>query len=60
MIIIVGVPREQIERGYAAVERAAAITCRYCMPEENGVPVYEATEPRAPLGRLWPETKHCE
>jgi hypothetical protein len=29
VIITVGVPREQIERGYAAVERAAAITCRY-------------------------------
>jgi hypothetical protein len=60
VIITVGVPREQIERGYAAVERAATITCRYCMPEESGVPVYVATEPRAPLGRLRPETKHYE
>ena len=60
VMITVGVPRDQIERSYAAVERAATITCRYCMPEENGVPVYVATEPRAPLGRLWPETKHYE
>jgi hypothetical protein len=59
-MITVGVPSEQIERGYAAVERAATITCRYCMPEENGVPVYVATKPRAPIGRLWPETKHYE
>jgi hypothetical protein len=59
-MITVGVPREQIERGYAAVERAATITCRYCMPEENGVPVYVATKPKAPIGRLWPETKHYE
>jgi 4-amino-4-deoxy-L-arabinose transferase-like glycosyltransferase len=59
-MITVGVPRDQIERGYAAVERAATITCRYCMPEENGVPVYVATNPRAPLGVLWTETKHYE
>jgi 4-amino-4-deoxy-L-arabinose transferase-like glycosyltransferase len=60
VMITVGVPRNQIERGYAAVKRPATITCRYCMPEENGVPVYVATEPRAPLGQLWPETKHYE
>jgi 4-amino-4-deoxy-L-arabinose transferase-like glycosyltransferase len=59
-LITVGVPREEVEQGYAAVERAATITCRYCMPEENGVPVYVATKPRAPIGRLWPETKHYE
>jgi 4-amino-4-deoxy-L-arabinose transferase-like glycosyltransferase len=59
-MITVGVPREQIERGYAAVGKAATINCRYCMPEENGVPVYVATKPKAPIGRLWPETKHYE
>ena len=60
VMITVGVPRDQIERGYAAVERAATITCRYCMPEENSVPVYVATKPKAPIGQLWPETKHYE
>jgi 4-amino-4-deoxy-L-arabinose transferase-like glycosyltransferase len=60
VMITVGVPRNQIERGYAAVEGVATITCRYCMPEENGVPVYVATKPRAPLGGLWNETKHYE
>jgi 4-amino-4-deoxy-L-arabinose transferase-like glycosyltransferase len=59
VMITVGVPREQIERGYTAVERAT-ITCGYCMPEENGVPVYVATKPRAPIGQLWPQTKHYE
>ena len=60
VMITVGVPRDQIERGYAAVERAATITCRYCMPEENGVPIYVATKPKAPIGQLWPETMHYE
>jgi 4-amino-4-deoxy-L-arabinose transferase-like glycosyltransferase len=60
VMITVGVPRDQIERGYTAVERATTIACRYCMPEENGVPVYVATEPKAPIGQLWPATKHYE
>ncbi|HJQ28629.1 MAG TPA: hypothetical protein VJ827_04770 [Rubrobacter sp.] len=59
-IITVGVPRDQIERGYVVVERAATITCRYCMPKKNGVQVYLATKQRAPIGRLWPVTKHYE
>ena len=60
VMITVGVPRDQIERGYAAVEKAATTKCRYCMPEENGVPVYVATKPKVSIGRLWPETKHYE
>lgn len=42
------------------MERAATITCRCFMPEDNGVPVCVATKPRAPIRRLWPETKHYE
>jgi hypothetical protein len=30
------------------------------MPEENGAPVCVAKKPKAPLGRLWPETKRYE
>ena len=60
VMITVGVPRDQIERGYTAVERATTIACRYCIPEENGVPVYVATKPKAPIGQLWPATKHYE
>jgi hypothetical protein len=60
VMITVGVSSEEIGQAYAAVERAATITCRYCMPEENGVPVYVATKPKAPISRLWPQTKHYE
>jgi hypothetical protein len=59
-MITVGVSSEEVGQAYAAVERAATITCRYCMPEENGVPVYVATKPKAPISRLWPQTKHYE
>ena len=60
VMITVGIPRKEVKMGFAGVRRAATITRRYCMPEEDGVPVYVATKPRAPIGRLWPETKHYE
>jgi Dolichyl-phosphate-mannose-protein mannosyltransferase len=60
VMITVGIPRDEIEQVYAGVERAATITCRYCMPEENDVPVYVATKPIVPIRELWPQTKHYE
>jgi hypothetical protein len=60
MMIIVGMSRDEVEQGYADVVRAATITCRYCMPEENDVPVYVATNPKVPIRELWPQTKHYE
>jgi hypothetical protein len=59
-MITIGLPREEVEGGFAEFHRAATITCGYCMPEDNGVPVYVATKPRAPIGQLWPQTKHYE
>jgi hypothetical protein len=60
VMITVGIARDEIEQVYAGVERAATITCRYCMPEENDVPVYVATKPILPMRELWPQTKHYE
>jgi Dolichyl-phosphate-mannose-protein mannosyltransferase len=61
VMITVGLPRGEVERGYAAVERAATNTCRYCvLEEENDAPVYVATKPKAPIRKLWPSTKHYD
>jgi hypothetical protein len=59
-MITIGVPRSYVEQIYADVERAATVTCRYCMPEENDVPVYVARKPNFPIRELWPRTKHYE
>ena len=59
-IITVGLSRDDVEQVYARVVRAATITCRYCMPEEDGIPVYVATEPKVPIRELWPQTKHYD
>ena len=59
-MVTVGIPRDEIEQAYAGVERAATIFCRYCVSEENDVPVYVATKPIVPIRELWPQTKHYE
>src|SRR5215203_5607919 len=48
VLITVGLPRKEVEGGFARVRRAATIDCRYCMPEEDGTAVYVATKPKAP------------
>jgi hypothetical protein len=60
VLITVGLPREEVDGGYASVRRAATIACRFCVPEENGAPVYVATRPKAPIRKLWPQTRHYE
>ncbi len=59
-MITVGVGRGDLERGYARVERAATIRCRYCMEFEDNLPVYVATEPKAPIREFWPEARHYD
>ncbi len=60
VMITVGVPKGDVEQIYTGVERAATITCRYCVPEEGDVAVYVATKPRIPIRELWPQAKHYE
>ena len=60
VMITVDVPKSEVEQAYASVERVATITCRYCMPEEDRVPVYVATKPEIPIRELWSQTKHYD
>jgi len=60
IMITVGFLHGEVEQAYEGVASAATITCRYCMPEENDVPVYVATKPKVPIRELWPQTKHYE
>jgi hypothetical protein len=60
VMITVGLSRGEVGHLYAGVERAATVTCRYCIPEEDDVPVYVGTKPKAPIRELWPQTKHYE
>ena len=59
----VSIHHEQVGEGarsYRSVTWAATITCGYCMPEENGVPVYVARLPKVPPRDLWSSVQHYD
>lgn len=58
VILTVGLAKADVEQSYLSVTQVATNTCTYCMPEENGAPIFLATEPRSTLGNLWSRAKH--
>jgi hypothetical protein len=60
ILISVGVPRTDLETVYDDVERADTIRCEYCMPDEDGLPVYVCRDPKVALREVWPQVKHFD
>jgi hypothetical protein len=60
VVVSVGVPSGRLRELFGEVEQAATVSCRYCMPDEDDLPVYVCRDPRAPLGELWPQVKHYD
>jgi len=58
ILISVGVPLERLEAVFNDVEQAATVSCEYCMPVENNLPVYVVRDPKIPLEEAWPQFKH--
>jgi len=58
VVIVVGKTGAALEQGYASLVKAATISCEVCMPEEDNLAVYVATEPRLPISGLWSRAKH--
>jgi len=58
VLIVLGQSRADLQQSFGSVEQAATITCSYCMPEENDLPVYVARQPVGSVGSLWPTTRH--
>jgi hypothetical protein len=59
-VISVGVPRARLEEVFGRIERADTTKCRYCMPDEDGLPVYVSRDPAMPLEKAWPRFKHYD
>ncbi len=57
-VVSVGVPRERLEEVFGRIERADTVRCRYCMPDEDGLPVYVCRDPKLPFEEAWPRFKH--
>ena len=54
----VGVPRDLLAKEFGQIEQRATVKCEYCMPDENGLPIYVNGDPGIPLKRAWPMFEH--
>jgi 4-amino-4-deoxy-L-arabinose transferase-like glycosyltransferase len=60
VLILLGRTGSTVRQNFANVTRAATITCNYCVPEEQSVPVDIATQPKLQIGALWNRVKHYD
>jgi hypothetical protein len=58
--IVVGGREDQVRPLFESVERAGTTDCGYCMPYENGLPVWIARGLRQPVTEAWPRLKHYD
>ncbi len=58
VLITVGISPADLHQDFDSVTLATTLTCTYCMPEENDLPIYVVKQPKAPTERLWPAVKH--
>lgn len=58
VLITVGIPRADLERVFGQVTDAGTTSCKYCVDEENGIPIFIARQPKAGIQDLWPQTRH--
>jgi len=58
VVVALGVPREVLRGVFGRVERAGTVRCRYCMPDEDNLPVYVCRDPKLPFYEAWPRFEH--
>jgi hypothetical protein len=56
-VIVVGEPREQLDRAFKQITSAATVRCNYCMGYENNYEIYICREPIRPVEQAWPSVK---
>lgn len=59
-VVSVGVPRGRLDEVFGRIEQAGTVRCRYCMPDEDGLPVYVGREPQMQFEAAWPRFKHYD
>jgi len=57
VVLTTGGNPEELRTGFAQVEQVATVTCAYCMPYENDLPVYVLRGARQPVAEVWAMTK---
>src|SRR5215218_422007 len=59
-VVSVGVPRKRLVEVFGRIEQADTVRCRYCMPDENDLPVYVSRNSKLPFEEAWPRFKHYD
>jgi hypothetical protein len=57
VVIVVGMPLEDLKPLFGEIEQAATINYEYAIPEENSLPVYICRKPKMTLQQAWPRLK---
>jgi hypothetical protein len=60
VVIVIGYSLNDLRPVFESVAQAGLITCTYCMPAENNLPVYVARHLKGTIQALWPQVKHYD
>jgi hypothetical protein len=60
VVVAMGIPRADLERGFASVDSLGVVPRTRGMPYRNGMHVWICREPLAPLGENWSRTRHFD
>jgi Dolichyl-phosphate-mannose-protein mannosyltransferase len=60
VVISIGNSLDVLQTAFGSVTQAATITCAYCMPEENDLPVYVCLRLKTSIQAIWPSVKHYD
>ncbi len=60
VLIAVGFAPSDLEKSYNQVTVATTLTCAYCMPNEDNLPILVASQPKYPGKNLWPSVKQYD
>jgi hypothetical protein len=58
VLLAVGLTQSDLQQTYSSVRQVGLITCAYCQPEENNLPVYLCTQPKVAPTSGWERTRH--
>jgi hypothetical protein len=58
VMIVVGIPPQELEPIFQSVQVAGVARCEYCMPYESRLPVLVGRGLRVPLQEFWPRVRN--
>jgi hypothetical protein len=56
-LITVGLPRDALTPWFDSVEQVATTACTWCLPAENGLPIFLCRGLRHPIDETWPHLR---